>query len=123
MTRVISERQRLVQDLAATKNRIHEQVLVCFPEFTQVFADPFAKLARAVLSEIPTRTTCGPSPGPVFRSMKSGRRGRSLGVERAHQLILLAKQSIASAGEDDDAEAMGFLLDQARVAGEEVEPI
>src|SRR5262245_29175847 len=34
--RLVSERQRLAEDLAATKNRIHEQVLVCFPEFTQV---------------------------------------------------------------------------------------
>lgn len=112
MTRVISERQRLVQDLAATKNRIHEQVLVCFPEFTQVFADPFAKLARAVLSEIPTARRAARRQALSLARVKSGRRGRSLGVERANQLILLAKQSIASAGEDDDAEAMVFLLDQ-----------
>ena len=52
--RLVGERQRLVDDLAATKNRIHEQVLVCFPEFTQVFANPFAKLARAVLRQAPT---------------------------------------------------------------------
>lgn len=112
MTRVISERQRLVQDLAATKNRIHEQVLVCFPEFTQVFADPFAKLARAVLSEIPTARRAARRQALSLARVKSGRRGRSLGVERAHQLILLAKGSIASAGEDDDAEALVFLLDQ-----------
>lgn len=112
MTRVISERQRLVQDLTATKNRIHEQVLVCFPEFTRVFADPFAKLARAVLSEIPTARRAARRQALSLARVKSGRRGRSLGVERAHQLILLAKQSIASAGEDDDAEAMVFLLAQ-----------
>jgi len=112
MTRLISERQRLVQDLTATKNRIHEQVLVCFPEFTRVFADPFAKLARAVLSEIPTARRAARRQALSLARVKSGRRGRSLGVERAHQLILLAKGSIASAGEDDDAEALVFLLDQ-----------
>ena len=41
--RLVSERYRLVEDLAATKNRIHEQVLLCFPEFIQVFANPFGK--------------------------------------------------------------------------------
>jgi transposase len=112
MTRLISERQRLVQDLAATKNRIHEQVLVCFPEFSQVFADPFAKLARAVLNEIPTARRAARRQALSLARVKSGRRGRSLGVERAHKLILLAKQSIASAREDDDAEAMVFLLAQ-----------
>ena len=112
MTRLISERQRLVQDLAATKNRIHEQVLVCFPEFRQVFKDPFAKLARAVLNEIPTARRAARRQALSLARVKSSRRGRSLGVERAHKLILLAKQSIASAREDDDAEAMVFLLAQ-----------
>ena len=112
MTRVISERQRLVQELAATKNRIHEQVLVCFPEFTQVFADPFAKLARAVLSEIPTARRAARRQALSLARVKSVAAGSVSRSRRAQQLILLAKQSIASAGEDDDAEAMGFLLDQ-----------
>jgi len=112
MTRLISERQRLVEDLVATKNRIHEQVLVCFPEFTQIFPDPFAKLARAVLSEIPTARGAARRQALSLARVKPGRRGRSLGVDQAQKLILLAKRSIASAGEDDDAEAMVFLLDQ-----------
>ena len=111
-TRVMGERQRLVEDLAATKNRIHEQVLVCFPEFTQVFADPFAKLARAVLREIPTARRVVRRKALSLARVKTERRDRFLGPERAQKLIQLAKRSIASASEDDDEAAMGFLIDQ-----------
>ncbi len=112
MTRLINERQHLVQELAATKNRVHEQLLVCFPEFTQIFVDPFAKLARAVLREAPTaRRTAQRRPLSLAR-IKAGRKERSLGTEQAQKLIQLAKKSIASAFEDHDAAAMIFLLDQ-----------
>src|SRR4029453_1568306 len=112
MTRVISERQRLVQDLTATKNRIHEQVLVCFPEFTQVFTNPFAKLARAVLRQAPTAQRAARRQGSSLARVKSDRQGRSLGAERAGKLIRLAQRSIASAGEDHDGAALVFLIDQ-----------
>lgn len=112
MTRLINERQHLVEELAATKNRIHEQLLVCFPEFTQIFVDPFAKLARAVLRKAPTaRQTAQRRPLSLAR-VSAGRKERSLGIEPAHKLIQLAKRSIASAGEDQDGAAMLFLLDQ-----------
>jgi transposase len=112
MARLISERQHLVDDLAATKNRIHEQLLVCFPEFTQIFLDPFAKLARAVLREVPTaRHATSRRPLSLAR-VKAGRKERSLGTEQAQKLIELGKRSIASAGERNDGEAMVFLLDQ-----------
>lgn len=112
MTRLISERQHLVEDLAATKNRIHEQLLVCFPEFTQVFADPFAKLARAVLREVPTARRAAGRRSLSLARVKAGRKERSLGTEKAQQLIQLGKRSIGSAGECNDAQAMVFLLDQ-----------
>jgi transposase len=112
MTRLINERQHLVEDLAATKNRIREQLLVCFPEFTQIFVDPFAKLARAVLRKAPTaRQTAQRRPLSLAR-VSAGRKERSLGIEQAHKLIQLAKRSIASAGENHDSAAMVFLLDQ-----------
>jgi transposase len=111
-TRLVSERLRLVEDLAATKNRIHEQVLVCFPEFTQVFADPFAKLARAVLRQAPTAQRMARRQALSLARVKSDRRGRSLGAERAGKLIRLAQRSIASAGEEHDAAALVFLIDQ-----------
>lgn len=112
MTRLISERQHLVEDLAATKNRVHEQLLVCFPEFTRIFVDPFAKLARAVLREAPTGRRAAQRRPLSLARVKGGRRERSLGTERAQKLIELGKKSIACAGEDNDAAAMIFLLDQ-----------
>jgi transposase len=111
MCRLISERERLVEDQTATKNRIHEQIMICFPEFTRVFADPFAKLARAVLRQIPTaRCAAGRRPLSLAR-IKGGRRCASLGIERAQQLINYAGESIASAREEFDGEAMIFLIE------------
>ncbi len=112
MTRLINERQHRVEELAATKNRIHEQLLVCFPEFTQMFVDPFAKLARAVLRQAPTARHAAKRRSLSLARVKAGQKERSLGKERAQNLIQLAKRSIGSAGEDNDAAAMIFLLDQ-----------
>lgn len=113
MTRLISERQRVVNDMVATKNRIHEQLLVCFPEFIKVFSDPFSELALAVLRDCPTAESLARRQALSLARVKGGgRRGQSLGVERARKLIALAKGSIASAGEAHDREAFRFLLDQ-----------
>jgi transposase len=112
MTRLINERQHRVEELAATKNRIHEQLLVCFPEFTQMFADPFAKLARAALKQVPTARQAAKRRPLSLARVKAGHKERSLGTEAAQRLIELAKKSIASACEDNDAAAMVFLLNQ-----------
>jgi transposase len=112
MTRLINERQHRVDELAATKNRIHEQLLVCFPEFTQMFVDPFAKLARAVLRQAPTARHTAKRRSLSLARVKAGQKERSLGKDQAQKLIDLAKRSIGSAGEDNDAAAMIFLLDQ-----------
>ncbi len=112
MVRLISERQRLSEEAAATKNRIHEQLLVCFPEFTQVFSEPFAKLAVAVLRQVPTAQCAARRRALSLARVKSGRRGPSLGVERAQRLIALAQRSIASARGEQDELALVFLLDQ-----------
>jgi transposase len=112
MARLISERQHLVEDLAATKSRTHEQLLISFPEFTQIFTDPFAKLARAVLREVPTARHAASRRPLSLARVKAGRKECSLGTEQAKKLIQLGKRSIASAVEDNDAQAMVFLLDQ-----------
>jgi transposase len=112
MARLISERQHLVEDLAATKSRTHEQLLISFPEFTQIFTDPFAKLARAALREVPTARHAASRRPLSLARVKAGRKECSLGTEQAKKLIQLGKRSIASAVEDNDAQAMVFLLDQ-----------
>lgn len=114
LSRLISERQRLVDDVTATKNRIHEQLLVCFPEFVQVFKDPFAKLARAVLREVPTARSAARRRALSLARVKIDK-GFSLGVDRAQQLIALAERSIASAVEEHDGQALVFLLDELQL--------
>lgn len=112
MVRLISERQRLSEEVAATKNRIHEQLLVCFPEFTKVFSEPFAKLAVAVLRQAPTARCAARRRALSLARVKVDRQGYSLGVDRARRLIALAQRSIASARGEQDELAMVFLLDQ-----------
>jgi len=123
MVRLIGERQRLVEDLAAAKNRLHEQLLVCFPEFTQVFPDPFGKLAMAVLREVPTARGAAGRRALSLARVKTDRRGRSLGVQQAQKLIALAKRSIASASEEQDERAMVFLLDQLELLEKRLDDI
>ncbi len=112
MARLISERQHLGEDVTVLKNRFHEQLLVCFPEFTRVFEDPLSALAREVLRQGPTARHMARRQALALARVKAGRRGRSLGVERARQLIAGAQESIASATEDFDGESLLYLLDQ-----------
>jgi transposase len=92
MTRLINERQHRVDELAATKNRIHEQLLVCFPEFTQMFVDPFAMLARAVLRQAPTARHAAKRRPLSLARVKAGQ--ETLAVYAAQ-----AKHEVGPAGE------------------------
>lgn len=112
MARLMSERQHLGEDVTVVKNRFHEQLMVCFPEFTRVFSDPLAGLARAVLRQGPTARIMARRQALALARVKTGSRGRSLGVDRARQLIALAQRSIASATQDFDGGALLYLLDQ-----------
>jgi transposase len=123
LSRLVSERQRLVEDQTATKNRIHEQLLVCFPEFVQIFKDPFSKLAQAVLREVPTARCAARRQALSLARVKAERKGASLGIEQARQLIKLAERSIASAGEDHDGKALIFLLDELDLIGSRLDSI
>jgi hypothetical protein len=112
MARLMSERQHLGEDVTVLKNRFHEQLHICFPEFTRVFRDPLGALARQVLREGPTASVMARRQALALARAKAGRRSRSLGVDKARQLIALAKRSIASATEDFDGEALLSLLDR-----------
>jgi len=82
LSRLVSERQRLVLDLTATKNRIHEQLLVCFPEFVQLFTDPceagpggVARNSHRTICCPPTTVVAGPSKGRQERPFSGSRSG------------------------------------------------
>lgn len=112
MARVVNERRNLVEQLAGIKCRIHEQVMVCFPEFTKIFPDPLTKLARLVLRKTPTARIAARHKPIALARIKGERRGRSLGIGKAQDLVRLAKNSIASACEEHDAGALVFLIDE-----------
>lgn len=113
MARLMSERQRLALEIAAVKNRFQEQLLICFPEFTQEFEDPLGGMARTVLREGgPTAAELSRRQALSLARLKANRRSRSLGVDRARRLLHLAQHSIASATEKSDGQALIYLLDQ-----------
>jgi hypothetical protein len=49
---------QLSDDVVRYKNEIHALLVVLFPEFTQVFADPTRATALAFLKRYRSRTSC-----------------------------------------------------------------
>jgi transposase len=111
MGRLVNERQRLVKEATATKNRLSDRLVISFPEFTTVFAKPWQVQARAVLAKTPTARHAARKRPSVFARFNLGR-GRPLGAKRAKALISAAKASVASATSDFDAQTIRFMLEQ-----------
>lgn len=122
MARRVSERKRLVEDATALKNRIQDALIICFPEFTQLFKDPFAVMARAVLRQVPTAAHAQTRKPLSLARIQPSRRAASLGIERARRLIALAQGSFASA-ELADGKSLLHLLDQLELIERRVEEI
>lgn len=108
--RQVNERAALERQTVVIKNQLKDHLVISFPEFTQVFADPFGAMALVALRAAPTAAHAARKrPAPLARLKTSG--GRALGLERAQRLIALAKDSIASATSDADAETLRFMAD------------
>ena len=112
MQRLVHERQWLGQEAAAVKNRLQDRLVICFPEFASVFAQPCGPLAQAVLGRAPTARHAAAARESVLAAVRSRCGGTACGPERARRLRQAARQSIASATADTDAEAVRFLLAQ-----------
>ena len=112
MGRLVNERQTLGAEAAAAKNRLHDRLVICFPEFASRFNDPGAPLARAVLRRAPTARHAAALRESALAAIRARRGGPALGPERAAGLRQAARQSIASATADTDADAVRFLLGQ-----------
>ena len=113
MGRLVRERDGLVSERTALKNRLHDRVVVQFPELTELFDDPSAALARTVLRVAPTAAhALRRRRATLARLRPEGSRTQPLGEARAERLLALARRSIASATSQDDAEALIHLLDQ-----------
>ena len=112
MQRLVHERQWLGQEAAAVKNRLQDRLVICFPEFASVFAQPCGPLAQAVLGRAPTARHAAAARESVLAAVRARRGGPPCGPQRARCLRQAARQSIASATADTDAEAIRFLLTQ-----------
>jgi transposase len=118
MARLVNEREQLVAQGVAVQNRLQDRLVLCFPEFIKVFAKPCGPLALAALEKMPTAAHGARRRVGTLARAQSGR--RRVGEERAEQLAQLARESIASATCDFDAEAMVELIGQLRRLRERV---
>jgi transposase len=124
MGRLVNERAELVEQQTALTNRLKDRLIIAWPEFTQVFREPTGALALTALHAVPTAAVAARKrPAALAKVQAAGTRGRILGQARAQQLVALAKQSIASARSDHDADAVLFMIDQLELLRRRIEQI
>ncbi|WP_040447572.1 IS110 family transposase [Ktedonobacter racemifer] len=87
---------QLSEEAARYENQIQALVVVLFPEFTQVFADPCGQTALAVLKAYPHAQAVAEAGEAavhqVLRTVPAPHFGRST----AQKLVILAKESVSS---------------------------
>jgi transposase len=110
--RLARERMGLIAERTALKNRLHDRLVITFPEFTSVLHDPATPLARAVLRAAPTAARAARRTVAALAAIAPKTpHAHALGLERAGRLRALGAQSIASATGAQDGEAIVYLLD------------
>src|SRR5260370_20925230 len=88
--------QQLSDDVVRYKNEIHALLVVLFPEFTQVFADPTRATGVAVLKRYPRAQAIGQTEVETLGKFLRELAPRHYGRPTAHALVGLAKASISS---------------------------
>jgi transposase len=87
---------RLSDEAAAYQNEIQALIVVLFPEFTQVFADPCLPTALAVLKAFPSAQAMAEAGvEPLYQLVRAQTPTHS-GRPTARKLVALATQSISS---------------------------
>lgn len=121
MQRLINERLALAEELAAQKNRLRDRLVICFPEFIQVFDDPYSATALALLRNAPTAVHVAKKRLVSLAAIRSkNARAHRVGDQRAEQLRLLAASSIASATSDDDGQTMVRLVQRIELLNDQI---
>lgn len=88
--------QQLTEEVTRYKNEIHALLVVLFPEFSQVFADPSKPTALAVLKAYPSAQAMREAkPEEVYRLLRE-RCPRRYGHKTAATLTQLARTSVSS---------------------------
>jgi transposase len=108
MTRLINEREQLVKDNTALKNRLQDRLVVSFPEFEQVFEKPCSELALMVLRQVQTAAGCARKRAATLAGLRARKGGHAVGPKRAQRLVELAKRSIASATAPSDGQTVDY---------------
>ena len=110
---VVRLQQQLSEEIVRYKNEIHALLVVLFPEFSQVFADPSSPTALTVLKAYPSaqamREADPKALSQLLRQRCPGRYGR----QTAETLVRLARGSVSS-GQATQARqrSMRILCDQ-----------
>lgn len=87
---------QLSDDLTRARNEIHALVVVLFPEFPQVFADPCRPTALAVLAKYPSAKAIREAGSEAITALLHTSAPRNYGQKTARRLVELAAQSISS---------------------------
>src|SRR5713226_2415456 len=88
--------QQLSEDVVRYKNEIHALLVVLFPEFTQVFADPTRPTALAFLKRYPSAQAIAQTEVETLGKFLRELAPRHYGRPTAQELVGLAKASISS---------------------------
>lgn len=87
---------QLSDEMARDKNEIQGLLVVLFPEFTQVFADPCRLTALAVLQKYPSARAIADAGVDAILAILRATAPRNYGRETAQRLVELAEHSISS---------------------------
>lgn len=87
---------QLSDELAQDKNEIRSLLVVLFPEFTQVFADPCRLTATAILQMYPSAKAIAAAGGEALAAIFHTTAPRKYGRETAFRLVELAHRSASS---------------------------
>ncbi len=87
---------QLSEDLTRHKNEIHALLQVLFPEFSQVFADPYRQTAIAVLTRYPSAQAIRAAGVETLTQLLRRFAPRNYGRETAERLVYLAQHSVSS---------------------------
>jgi len=88
--------QQLSEDVVRYKNEIHALLVVLFPEFTQVFADPTRPTALAFLKRYPSAQAVAQAEVGVLSQVLHELSPKHYGRQTAERLLDVAKKSISS---------------------------
>jgi transposase len=86
---------QLSDEAARYKNEIHARLLVLFPEFSQVFADPCRSTAVALLKLYPSAQAVAAAGVEVIATKLHELAPRNYGRSTAEQLVQLAQHSVS----------------------------